>query len=536
MLLKTRVFAFGGAALGCSLLFSASCGSKSGIPDGFVFIDGGQDGDADADVVTPDCITDEDCDTGDLCSQSRCQEGKCTVPLVTECDDGDECTEDTCKSDTGLCDFRQLALDQDGDGFKGPKPGFKAGEPGSCGDDCDDTSAKAFPGGQEICDGVDNNCNGIVDEGSTYIPSGAGDIRVSALDQTQAGHGGLAWNGEFYAAAYAGQKDAWRTFVKGLNPDGSTKFGDSPITNVPNDTFTGPIVWTGAIFGTAWEDRRDNDYEIYFNRINAQGEKLGPDVRVTSANGFSLHPSMVWNGAEFLLVWDDRRNGPGDYRIYAQRITVDGALIGDNQEIIGVPSFGETPRLAEGQKTLAVTFNMVDTLEKRVAIRLFGPTFDAPQAVTTLSNDTAVDPSVIWNEDRYIVAYSKRPDGVPGDAIWGATVDENSNVLITEKQLTTGAPFARTQSMIALGDRWLLVWADTKDGNYEIYTQMFSNALDPIAPRQRVTNDASDSIAPFAAFGPNGDVGVLFDDRRTGSWQVYFSRLICAAPPSDGGS
>ncbi len=58
---------------------------------------------------------------------------------------------------------------------------------------------------------------------------------------------------------------------------------------------------------------------------------------------------------------------------------------------------------------------------------------------------------------------------------------------------------------------------------------MMSNELEVISPRKRITNDSSDTIAPVAVFGPEGDVGVLFDDRRTGSWQVYFTRLTCVA-------
>lgn len=42
--------------------------------------------------------------------------------------------------------------DQDGDGA------------GACLADCDDTSAAAGPGGTEVCDGLDNDCNGFVDD------------------------------------------------------------------------------------------------------------------------------------------------------------------------------------------------------------------------------------------------------------------------------------------------------------------------------------------------------------------------------------
>jgi len=45
-------------------------------------------------------------------------------------------------------------LDRDGDGFS------------ACLGDCDDNNAAVFPGAIEICDGLDNNCNGLIDEGT----------------------------------------------------------------------------------------------------------------------------------------------------------------------------------------------------------------------------------------------------------------------------------------------------------------------------------------------------------------------------------
>ena len=48
-------------------------------------------------------------------------------------------------------------VDADGDGFY-------------AGEDCDDESPDIFPSAEEICDGVNNNCNGEIDEnvGITY--------------------------------------------------------------------------------------------------------------------------------------------------------------------------------------------------------------------------------------------------------------------------------------------------------------------------------------------------------------------------------
>lgn len=52
--------------------------------------------------------------------------------------------------------------DEDGDGYK-PGEG-----------DCDDTDPKINPGATELCDGIDNNCEGTIDEGE-WFPDVDGD-------------------------------------------------------------------------------------------------------------------------------------------------------------------------------------------------------------------------------------------------------------------------------------------------------------------------------------------------------------------------
>jgi hypothetical protein len=58
---------------------------------------------------------------------------------------------------------------------------------------------------------------------------------------------------------------------------------------------------------------------------------------------------------------------------------------------------------------------------------------------------------------------------------------------------------------------------------------LLSVELQELTPRRRITNDPATTTAPVARFGPDGDVGVLFQDYRSLSPQVYFTRLVCVA-------
>lgn len=71
------------------------------------------------------------------------------------------------------------SCDADGDGFEAAN--------GRCkGNDCDDSDPNVFPGAEELCDGVDNDCDGTTDEGCDG-DGGGGDTTALPMDTAACG-------------------------------------------------------------------------------------------------------------------------------------------------------------------------------------------------------------------------------------------------------------------------------------------------------------------------------------------------------------
>ena len=104
------------------------------------------------------------------------------VTVGNDCDDTNpeiySGAEEVCNDIDDNCDgaidedlFSGLFYDADGDGHGDPNTPSDNCSGGEgyvyYGDDCDDTNADIYPFAFEVCDGIDNNCDGDVDEGVT---------------------------------------------------------------------------------------------------------------------------------------------------------------------------------------------------------------------------------------------------------------------------------------------------------------------------------------------------------------------------------
>ncbi|HEX9825260.1 MAG TPA: MopE-related protein, partial [Flavobacteriaceae bacterium] len=150
------------------------------------YADNDGDGFGDANVSVEDCSA----PSGYVTNDTDCDDANANAyPGNTEVCDG---IDNNCDGQIDEGVTTTYYVDNDGDGFGNPSDTIQAcsAPSGYVTDntDCNDSDANAYPGNTEVCDGIDNNCDGQIDEGvtNTYYADNDGDGFGNPSDTIQA--------------------------------------------------------------------------------------------------------------------------------------------------------------------------------------------------------------------------------------------------------------------------------------------------------------------------------------------------------------
>lgn len=146
----------------------------------------------------------------------------------------------------------------------------------------------------------------------------------------------------------------WEIYYKKINKTGIELVSDTRLTN-NNAASEYPDI---AIDSTnnihiVWQDRRDISYEIYYTKLNPNGTTLIDDTRITTNDGMqSLAPSIQVGNNNFIHVaWQDYRDS--NWEIYYKKMDVNGNDLTGEVRMTNQLANSEQPVLAVYQDTLA---------------------------------------------------------------------------------------------------------------------------------------------------------------------------------------
>jgi len=245
------------------------------------------------------------------------------------------------------------------------------------------------------------------------------------------------------------------------------------------------VVDSGGNALVVWEDQANGD--IYAQRLNTSGNRLGAqDARVNDDSGTARQaiPTTAVNGnGSAIVVWCDDRNG--DYNLYAQRLDVSGNSLWAQDVWVNGDS---------------------------------GTVIQRYSAVAVDSSGNAV---VVWADSRNgnDDIYAQRLDG-DGNRLWGSDVRVNSDT-------GTAGQYSPAVAMDSNGNA-VMVWADYRNGNYDIYAQQLDgdgNRLWGSDVRVNSDTGTAGQYSPAIAVDGNGNNVVVWQDYRNGNGDIYAQRL-----------
>ena len=285
----------------------------------------------------------------------------------------------------------------------------------------------------------------------------------------------VAVSGSFVHVVWEDSRDAnLEVYYKNSTDAGESWEADTRLTNNSAVSAEASVTVSGSVVHVVWADDRDGNYEIYYKRSTDGGINWGADTRLTNNTAYSRLPSVTVSGLLVHVVWADRRDRDGYDEIYYNRSTDNGI------------SWGTDTRLTNNTYIFSSWLPSISV---------------SGSVVHVVCTD---------NRDGNNEIYYKR--SIDGGINWGA-----------DTRLTNNTGSSESPSVIVSGSVVQVVWADSRDLNYEIYYKRSTDGGVNWGADTRLT-DAPDISVNSSVTVSGSVVHVVWKDLRDGNWEIYYKR------------
>lgn len=289
-------------------------------------------------------------------------------------------------------------------------------------------------------------------------------------------------------------------------------------------------VYKNGYHFVVWSDQRNGLMNIYGARVTPEGNVVDPDgIMISSYN--SWFPSVSADADNYFVAWHDWREG-GEPLIYGARVSPSGTVIDPN----GI-KFSNSNLRQMYAKIKYGSYNYLSIWEdyRNLYMDIYGTRVN-PQGFVldpdglriSASANFHFNPKCSFDGNNYLIVWEDwREENGNFSDIYGIRIDPYGNILhpVSFPVSQTGNWIKVYPSIASSDINYLVVWSDTRNGNWDIYgvrLDFSGNRIDPLDIP--VSKKWSIQYYPQVAYG--GNYFIVWEDTRDGDFNsIYGARM-----------
>jgi hypothetical protein len=345
---------------------------------------------------------------------------------------------------------------------------------------------------------------------------------------------GIAFDGANYLVAWRDCRDGGSDIYGArMTPQGTVL--DSAgfvISHAANGQYSPALAFDGVGFLVAWRDYRGGRdyYDIYGTRVTPQGVVLdSAGIYLSQAADYRCPPALAFDGANLLVAWEDWSNG-SNYVVFGARVTPEGSVLDSAGVVISCVANGQSlPRIASDGVNFLVVWQDdrnggdYDIFGARVTPE--GTVLDPSGFVISHAAYEQGSPSVDFDGANFLVVWHDDRNGCDYD-ILGARVTPEGTVLDPSGFVISQAASDQYYPAVGFdGANSLVVWEDFRSGGWAIYGARVTPQGTVLDSAGFVVSQAGYEITPCIGFDGVNFL-VAWADYRSGSdYDIYGARV-----------